>query len=77
MNSHCESVSIHYFRFREWEQEINLIVCEEYKTEREARDPNRTERKVRDEKVPAMRKILPFLFFRESWVQNKYSNRMR
>ena len=29
-------------------QEINLYVCEEYKTEREAWDSNRTERKARD-----------------------------
>ena len=28
-------------------QEINLNVCEEYKTECKARDPNRTERKAR------------------------------
>ena len=34
-------------------QEINLNICGEYKTERKARDPNRTELEARDENVPA------------------------
>ena len=36
-------------------QEINLYVCEEYKTDREVRDANRTEHKARYENVPAKR----------------------
>ena len=35
------------------QEKINLYVCEEYKTEREARDPDRTEREAPNENVPA------------------------
>ena len=34
---------------------MNLNVCEEHKTERELRGPERSEREARDENVPAKR----------------------
>ena len=36
-------------------QEMNLYVCEKYRTEREARESNRTEREALDENVFAKR----------------------
>ena len=53
-NSHLQYYKID-LSFRIKLQEINLYVCEEYKTEREARRPNRALKLANNENVPPRR----------------------